>query len=332
MKRPKRRLLFTPDDPIHFGRDFCFLCGVALGTNHNTDEHVFPKWIQQRYQLWNQKLTLLNRTTIPYRQVTIPCCSTCNNEHLGKVETEVQKACDAGVEAVRNLPPVTLFLWLGKIFYGLLYRGHLLSWNRSAAEEGPIVPAEVLEEFSLHHQFLQAARVPFEFIPRVPASLFVYQTMEPSDPKMGFDFWDHLPGMGISIRVGKVGLICCLQDGGALEYAFAQRYAEYQQLRLHHIQFAQVTSLVFYDLQRFNRTPKFMLVEGQDRVTVELNPLGGLMGGPLFDPVSVEDYAHVLAHCTRLPAEMIQPEPGKLVGWLRHESGALKQMLPDDLP
>jgi hypothetical protein len=326
---PKRQFLFTPDQPAQFGRDFCFLCGATLSPDRDTDEHVIPRWIQARYELWDQKLTLVNRTTIPYRQLTIPCCASCNNDHLGKIEMEVQRACDDGAQAVGNLPPITLFLWLGKIFYGLLYRSHLLEWNR-VAPEGPIVPAELLQEFSLHHQFLQAARLPFEFLPRVPASLFVYETLQPSNLKMGFDFWDDLPAMGISIRVGKVGMICCLQDGGAVEYAFAPRYREYQQLRLHPQQFAQVTSLVFYDLHRFNRTPKFMLVEGDERVHAYLSPLGGLTGGSLFDPVDVQDYARVLAHCSRLPLEVIQPEPGQLMGWLRDDSGALKQMLPDD--
>jgi len=118
-------LLFTPENPPQFGREFCFLCSAGLPADRNTDEHVIPKWVQERYKLWNQKLTLLNNTTIPYRQLTIPCCKTCNNVHLGKIELEMQKACVAGAEAVRALPIETLFIWAGKILYGLLYREHL---------------------------------------------------------------------------------------------------------------------------------------------------------------------------------------------------------------
>lgn len=325
-------LLFTPESPPQFGRDFCFLCGVVLPADRNTDEHVIPKWIQERYNLWNQKLTLLNSTTIPYRQLTIPCCQTCNNVHLGKIEAEMQKACDAGPEAVQALPAETLFIWAGKILYGLLYREHLLPWSRRDEEAGPIVPAELLERFRLHHQFLQAARVPFEFITGVPASVFAYRTMEPSDVRMRFDYWDNIMALGISIRVGKVGIVVCLQDGGAVRYAFDDYYETFQKLNLHWMQFAEITAKIFYDLSRFNRVPKFMLVDGDDKVQVAMNPLGGLSGKPLFNDLDIEEYAATLAHVSRFPRQLIEPEPRRVMRWLQDSNGNLKQMLPDDPP
>jgi hypothetical protein len=322
----KSSLLFTP---TQFGSDVCFLCGVELTADHDTDEHVIPKWLQERYDLWNQKLTLLNHTTIPYRQLTIPCCSICNNEHLSKIESQMRKACESGRDAVVDLPPLTLFLWAGKILYGLLYREHLLSWSQQTEKGGPIVPAELAEEFRLHHQFLQAVRVPFEFLPHVPASLFVYETMEPSDRKMGFDYWDPPPGLGLSIRVGKVGIVACLQDGGAVKHGFGKHYQKYEGLALHRIQFAEVTARTFYDLVRFNCVPKFMLVEGSGRVQVVLSPLGGLSGKPLFKEWNMEEYAKMLSHCARFPLDLVRPQPDKVITWL-YQSGELKQMLPDD--
>ncbi|MGC2743214.1 MAG: hypothetical protein WA672_08500 [Candidatus Angelobacter sp.] len=91
-----------------------------MPVERNTDEHVIPKWVQQRYDLWNQRLTLLNKTEISYRQLTIPCCVTCNGTHLNKIETAMQQACDAGAQAVRDLLSQTVFIWMGKILYGLL--------------------------------------------------------------------------------------------------------------------------------------------------------------------------------------------------------------------
>lgn len=328
-KDAERNLLFKPDEQPQFGREFCFLCGVALAPDRDSDEHVIPKWIQERYDLWDQKLTLLNRTTIPYRQLKIPCCTVCNSKHLGAIELQVQKACNAGREAVLALPPLTLFIWAGKILYGLLYREHLLRANRRAGEEGPIVSAELLEQLRLHHQFLQAARIPFDFQPHVPASIFVYKTMEPTNRKMGFDYWDLPFGLGLSIRVGKVGIIACLQDGGAVEHGFGRHYKKYQKIALHWVQFAEVTARTFYDLSRLNRVPKFMLIEGKDRVHVVLAPLGGLSGKPLFDEWQMEGYARALAHCSRFPLEMIHPEPDEVISWL-HRGGKLRRMRRDD--
>jgi len=327
-KRPDSAL-FSPDDMPQFGREFCFLCGCALPADRNTDEHVIPRWIQQRYDLWNQTLTLLNRTTIPYRQLTIPCCAPCNNVHLSKIESQVQVACDAGREAVLQLPSITLFLWAGKIFYGLLYREHLLNWSRSESDKGPIVPAEVLKRFRLHHQFLQAARIPFRFRPHVPASIFVYDTLEPMERKRCFDYWDNILGIGLSIRIGKVGIIVCLQDGGAVKYSFEKLYERIGKLKLHWMQFAEVTARTFYDLSRFNRVPKFILAEGEDRVEVMLSPLGGLSGKPLFDKWDLGEYAKTLAFYVRYPEEQIQPQPDKVMSWLFHR-GKLRQMQADD--
>jgi hypothetical protein len=331
MDKKKSRLLFIPDDRPKFGREYCFLCGATLTAQRDTDEHVIPKWIQQRYRLWDRKLTLLNHTTIPYRQLTIPCCSTCNNECLGKIELQVQKAFDTSARAVRALPPLTLFIWAGKILYGLLYREHLLSRNRRAKEQGPIVSAAQLRQFRLHHQFLQAARVPFDFSPELPASLFVYETMEPSNRNMGFAYWDSVTGLGLSIRVGKVGLVACLQDGGAVRDWFGHHYAQYQKLKLHWVQFAEVTALTLYDLSRLNRVPKFLLFQQQGRAHVVLTPMGGLSAKPLFDDANVEDYARVLADCSQFPLQLIQPVAGRVMTWLRR-SGKLNQMLPDDPP
>ena len=72
--------VFTIDN---LADDRCFLCGDQLTDAIRSPEHVFPAWLQHRVGLWNQEFTLLNETTIPYRQLTIPCCAECNNEYLG---------------------------------------------------------------------------------------------------------------------------------------------------------------------------------------------------------------------------------------------------------
>ena len=74
----------------------------------------------------DQTLVLLNGTTIPYRQLTVPCCRECNNEHLEPIESNVMAAVNQGPEAVEALDRKTLFLWLGKIFFGLLYKESLI--------------------------------------------------------------------------------------------------------------------------------------------------------------------------------------------------------------
>ena len=107
---------------IRFGPSTCFLCSALLRSKNRSDEHVFPKWLQKRFNLWDQRLDLINLTGIPYRQLTIPCCKTCNNIHLSKIEDIMRSAVEAGPSAVADLPSATVYMWLSKIFYGVLYR------------------------------------------------------------------------------------------------------------------------------------------------------------------------------------------------------------------
>ena len=71
--------------PRRFGRSTCFLCSAPLRAKNRSDEHVFPKWLLQRFNLWDLKLSLLNGTDISYKQLTIPCCKTCNHYCPAKI-------------------------------------------------------------------------------------------------------------------------------------------------------------------------------------------------------------------------------------------------------
>jgi len=100
--RPKRQhSLYLLSERIYSGKR-CFYCGGLLRGNR-TREHVFPRWLQERFGLANQHLTLLNGTLIPYRQLTVPCCQTCNNVYLSKLEKRVQTLLfDSSIAAARR--------------------------------------------------------------------------------------------------------------------------------------------------------------------------------------------------------------------------------------
>jgi hypothetical protein len=115
---------FVP--PARFGTKTCFLCGCRLTARNRSDEDVVPLWVQREFQLGDQFLHLPNDTAIRYRQLKTPCCRKCNNEHLSRIENQMKQAVEGGADAVRPLDPLVLFLWLGKVFYGLMYRDFLL--------------------------------------------------------------------------------------------------------------------------------------------------------------------------------------------------------------
>jgi hypothetical protein len=131
-----------------FGRSTCFLCSRPLRTKNRTDEHIFPKWLQNKFDLWNCNLSLINRTDIRYRQLRVPCCKDCNRVHLSKIEDKMKRAASMGPAAVTALDPIIPYLWMGKIYFGLLYLESLLPSDRRIKSK-PILPREALEELGV---------------------------------------------------------------------------------------------------------------------------------------------------------------------------------------
>src|SRR5262249_35334617 len=84
MQNPAEQLRAVLEHP--YEKETCFLCACALNNANRSDEHVIPRWLQREFNLWDQRLTLLNDTDIPYRQLTIPCCTRCNNETFAPLE------------------------------------------------------------------------------------------------------------------------------------------------------------------------------------------------------------------------------------------------------
>lgn len=308
-----------------FGEDVCFLCGCTLTEANKTREHVIPLWAQQRYKLLDQKIILLNGTEIPYRQLTVPCCFTCNNIHLKPIEDEMSEAVLMGPEAVESIGDHKLFIWLSKIFYGLLYKELFLQFERSNPQSNEtITDPDLLIEFQMLHYFLQSARVPMQFREFFPASIMVFETQQPAEPQLQWDFHDSLQCLCISCRMGSVGIVASLMDGGANSY-MSQHLNYVKRLKLHPLQYRELIGMVNYKSMLFNRTPKYMIVEG-DPIQVIQAPLGGFSNKPVFNDWEQETYAHILSHFTGAPLETIYRPPNQVMTWLRKPDGSLNHM------
>ena len=229
---------------IQLHEDACFLCGRPSGISQ---EHVFAKWIQHRYNLWDKRITLLNDTLLLYRNLKIPCCVHCNGVELGRLENLVSDAVVQGYESVRRLGHRPLYLWTAKIFYGILRKELSLSLDRRRPELGPIVPEELLRSFSHLHMFLQGVRGCHEFVGPPPYSLLLFNLHDVGGDQ-GFWFCDSIPYMTLSIRMGEVGLIVVFEDGGLTQESYGRYELDVGGCKLHPIQFDEVYARVSYQL------------------------------------------------------------------------------------
>lgn len=99
------------------------------GGNADTAEHVVPKWLQRRFNLWNETFVLPNGTRSPYRQVTVPVKSD-HNSAFSAIETRISQG---------NLVPDEVYLWALKLHVGLVYRDSRLKRDQRDPSSDPLL-------------------------------------------------------------------------------------------------------------------------------------------------------------------------------------------------
>jgi hypothetical protein len=305
----------------------CFLCGHPLGADA-TREHLFPAWILDRHDLWDRQLTLLNGTAIPYRQLTVPCCATCNNEDLAAVERRVAQAFAGGYEAVLALDKLTLFNWAGKLFFGVLFKELSLLLDRRNPQRGTIVSRAFLSELDALHGLLQSVNRPVEFVGDPPFSILVANLHVLPEPE-AFDFHDRIFQMTLSVRSNDVGIIVAFDDGGLNERTYGRYLAAVAGRKLHPEQFDELFAKVSYNRKRMRRAPKYMFVVPDDRqkpfqfITL---PLLGMSRAPLLEDWNQEEYATFLAvgwEKWGYRTEALYEPPDKVRSLMSDETGEL---------
>jgi hypothetical protein len=177
----------------------CFVCGGLAESR----EHVIPKWLQHRFDLWNEELRLPNGTTIPYRQLTIPACKKCNSEVFGALELRVQQGTASDSD---------IWKWANKIHYGLGFTDRFLDWDRKhpGYKIGDIVKSQDPLERDRH--FLHSVAGGFKTDPDPFGSVFRFDFAE-AQP---FRFGHFLDSASLCITVGTTGFVVFVTDGQGL--------------------------------------------------------------------------------------------------------------------
>jgi hypothetical protein len=231
--------------------DRCFLCGVALTDELRSAEHVFPQWLLRDLDLWQQTITLLNGTTIPYASLKIPACKDCNTFWLSQVESDVAAAFRAGADEVSRLDQTLLALWVAKIYYGIHFKELGLPADRRSPDGPTILSEEDLRRLSDLHHLMQAIRRRARFT-RPLGSVIVLRAQVPGDLRLRFDYRDARNVAFIALRIGETAVIASLLDWGAVTDGLTIRSVESaRELQLHPAQFLEVAAAVGYAASKF---------------------------------------------------------------------------------
>lgn len=110
----------------NFHDNCCFICAIPVSRdkpehdpNKRQNEDVIPKWIQKRFGVARQRVTITNGTHAWVNQILTPACPSCNNRHLSQIEKVVADFVDGKLESIDRY---YLDMWLMKVFFGLRYR------------------------------------------------------------------------------------------------------------------------------------------------------------------------------------------------------------------
>jgi hypothetical protein len=313
-RKSRPRDLFDAFDQHDFSLGTCFLCGLRLDASSRSDEHVFPQWLLRRCDLYNKQLNLLNGTGIPYRQLTIPCCRICNNNHLSAMEREVRSV----IEGRRPLAA-----WMRKLSICGPANSLRASLPRGTSANGPSQPLGRIDRFrrrnaTLPHDACVSAGRPSPDQLSVharafPASVFAFKVQEPKTLEARFDFRDDVRFPALFMRLGPVGILAAF-DAGPQAYEWGPLYWKYRRYRLHPLQLEDLGAAMFCKASLFDRVPK-LIVSGDRRHGYEIMimPLAGLSTRPVFAAWDGAVFAEFLSAFTGMPVEHLTPDGGRQV-------------------
>ncbi|RSK46346.1 hypothetical protein [Hymenobacter perfusus] len=285
--------LYDPFENMRFSMRSCFLCGTPTSPPQDTVP-VFAEWLMTRYGLHERQIKLLDMSIAAYQDLRIACCPSCRTQHVEPLEARVELASRAGTRGFRDLDEQTLFLWLGKMFYGVLVTELLTEMDPLAKPQYPLAEnAQLLRRFQAFYQPLQALRVPMEFEDFVAGSVFVLET-DPAQDDMPFEYDDDLSTIAFSIKLNETVLVACLVDNGIIRQAMSRVYQDAYR-PLHPVQVAEFKARVYYAAYLLNVVPDYYPrpVKPGD-VEVVMDTLIDDVTGDIFNPWDNSAYGQSL--------------------------------------
>lgn len=262
---------YIPFKEENFSNKNCFLCGLKPKSK-KTKEHIFPKWLQHQFDLWDNNLIITNGTKIPYRNLTVPCCDECNNDHLSKMETKFKTLLDNSFENLTLEDEMTIFQWTAKILYATRYKELTLLIDRKNPDLGKILTPSEIESYSTLHLFLQSIRFKTNFNEVKPWSIFIFKT---DDDK--FYYQNELNFLSLSIKLGGISIVIAFEDNNCIE-SYMQPLKELRNLELNFAQYVEVTSFIFYSAYLKEKIPSYYATFNGKTEELNINPANRIYG------------------------------------------------------
>lgn len=284
---------YNPFENIFLDSKTCFLTGADL-PDENHRINIFPDWILDRFALRGKTFTMMDQvSSFFYEDLKLPC-SPRVVQAFGKLDEEIKNVFDAGYEGVRTIDTHKLFLWMGKIVYGILYHDLLIEKDRLRKLDKEFVLSPRLKErFSLFHLMLQSLVSPVTFKGLRPWSVSVVRLKYSKDI---FNYRDDPVRLMFSLGMNRFGIIACLQDNGMVQQRQEDILTKIGDIELHPIQFEELCARFYYSNYLLATRPHYNIKDDQSGgITLEVAAGNNGEENPRFEKWDEKMFARVLA-------------------------------------
>ena len=323
---PADLIPYDPFDGMQFGPSTCFLSGQPVGPDDTVP--IFADWLQARYSLADRPIQLLDQRTSTFRDLRLPA-SPAVRQRLAALEGQVEAAAAQGPAALRALGDDALFLWMGKMFYGIFITELLNEFEPLIKPKYPLAEnAALVRRFQAFFQMLQGLRVPTEYADFVPGSVFVLEA-DPAEDVTPFEYDDDLNTLVFSIKLDKAVLVVCLVDIGLVGQAMRKVYADAQR-PLHPAQIAEFKARVYYAAHLLHVVPDlYPRAPRPGDTKLVFDALIDDVTGAIFNPWENGAYTQTLAEMWQrwnITLADVVANPAQPLSLLYDETGAPREL------
>lgn len=186
----------------------CVMCRNKLNKDTRTQEHIYPKWLQERYNLYNEFITLPNGSNTPYRQLTVPCCKECNGGIMSEWEKQIQQASAEGYDSFIKLNEEVIVWWLMKLYYSKLIKELTYRENIKDPNSPMMLTDEQMKEYNTIYYYMSELIKGIKFNTPKPYELYIYRTF--SDKH--FDYIDDILRHVVYVQLSDILIVCAFDS------------------------------------------------------------------------------------------------------------------------
>lgn len=252
-------LFFSIDNFIDYicSQNRCFICGLERTKTIFNDEHVIPRWILKRYELFDKKITLPNGKEIKYGKYKTPCCKSCNSLLGNEIEKKISEGFKGDYnESINffNKNKKLIFIWMCLLYIKTHLNDQTFKYDfKSDKKIGDYYNWEELHHI---HAMARSIYTNVNIEKSVYGSMFIYAISDAIDEGEKYDYIDLYRTGTILLRLGSFCIICVIDDSKIVSHLIKSRTKRITG-KLNFLQMRELYSRVTYENLRIIDKPKY---------------------------------------------------------------------------